>query len=309
MSNNLVSIIVPIYNSSKTLKKCIDSIINQTYKNIEILLVNDGSLDASLSICEQYSNIDNRIKIINKKNGGVSSSRNIGMNSCKGDFITFVDADDYLSNTFIEKYMKKMYEYNCDIVIGNAIDFSEEFIKPNYKNKNDILLEKNKALIELFSEKKFSSTCWGKLYKRTLIQDVKFDENMKIAEDLKFLYNVFNKVDKILISNIQEYFYYVNINSATNIAFNKAYYIKFNFIFSLIDKYKNTKLEILLIKMYVDSNIQCLMKFKLILSDERKLIANIKQYSVKILFNLKIPIKLKLKYIYVMLKFYKKEDV
>ena len=309
MSNNLVSIIVPIYNSSNTLKKCIDSIINQTYKNIEILLINDGSLDESLSICEQYSNIDDRVKIIDKKNGGVSSSRNIGLYVCKGDFITFVDADDYLSNTYIEKYMKKMYEYDCDIVIGNAIDFSEDFIKPNYKNERESILEKNEALIELFSEKKFSSTCWGKLYKRSLIKDVKFDENMKIAEDLKFLYNVFNKADKILISNMQEYYYYVNVNSATNIAFNKAYYIKFNFISSLIKKYKNTKLEILLIKMYVDSNIQCLMKFKLIFSDERKLITNIRQYLVKILFSLKIPIKLKLKYIYVMLKFGKKEDV
>ena len=150
----MVSIIVPIYNSSNTLKKCIDSIINQTYKNIEILLINDGSLDESLSICEHYSN-DDRVKIIDKKNGGVSSSRNIGLYICKGDFITFVDADDYLSNTYIEKYMKKMYEYDCDIVIGNAIDFSEDFIKPNYKNKREIILEKNEALIELFSEKSF----------------------------------------------------------------------------------------------------------------------------------------------------------
>ena len=202
-----------------------------------------------------------------------------------------------------------MLEYNCDIVIGNAVDFSENFIKPNYKNKRDIILKKDKALIELFSEKKFSSTCWGKLYKRNLLKYVKFDEKMKMAEDLKFLYNIFNKANKILISDLQEYFYYINMNSATNCGFNKAYYIKFNFIFSLIKKYKNTELEILLIKMYVDSNIQCLMKFKLIFSDERKLISNIKQYSVKILFNLKIPIKLKLKYIYVMLKFCKKEDV
>lgn len=302
MSNNLVSIIVPIYNSSNTLKKCIDSIINQTYKNIEILLINDGSLDESLSICEHYSN-DDRVKIIDKKNGGVSSSRNIGLYICKGDFITFVDADDYLSNTYIEKYMKKMYEYDCDIVIGNAIDFSEDFIKPNYKNKREIILEKNEALIELFSEKKFSSTCWGKLYKRSLIKDVKFDENMKMAEDLKFLYNVFNKSNKILISNIQEYFYYINMNSATNSGFNSSYYKLFDFLENLISKYRGTYLEIYLLSKYVKSNVQCLLKFKLDTKNKKILLSNVKKYYKKVLIKSNISFKIKLKIIYIIIKF------
>ncbi|MEG2898607.1 MAG: glycosyltransferase, partial [Eubacterium sp.] len=100
----LISLIIPIYNSEKFLDRCIQSIINQTYKNIEIILVNDGSIDQSLEICQLYKKRDNRIVIINKKNGGVGSARNIGLQKAKGDYIGFIDSDDYIDKETYEEY-------------------------------------------------------------------------------------------------------------------------------------------------------------------------------------------------------------
>ena len=113
-----VSIIVPIYNSEKFMDKCINSILNQTLKEIEIILVNDGSTDRSEFICKKYENIDNRIKLISKKNGGVSSSRNYGVSIANGEFITFVDSDDFIEIDMCEKLYTAAIENHCDIVMN-----------------------------------------------------------------------------------------------------------------------------------------------------------------------------------------------
>ena len=115
MSNYAVSIVVPVYNAEKYLPKCIDSILNQTFKNFELILVNDGSKDNSLIICEDYKVSDRRIKVINKKNEGVSIARNIGINSAKGKYIMFIDSDDWIESNMVEK----MYDaiQNSDIAI------------------------------------------------------------------------------------------------------------------------------------------------------------------------------------------------
>lgn len=116
VNRKLVSIIVPIYNTEKYLKKCIDSILVQTYDNLEVILVNDGSSDDSLNICKKYESFDSRIRIIDKKNGGLSSARNAGLDVCKGDYITFVDSDDYLEKEAIELLVKAGNQYHADIV-------------------------------------------------------------------------------------------------------------------------------------------------------------------------------------------------
>lgn len=119
MKNELISVIVPIYNTSKYLSKCIDSIINQTYKNLEIILVNDGSTDNSLDICNKYKLIDSRIIIINKDNGGLSSAKNIGLDNHKGRYIAFIDSDDYVDNNFIGELYNNLISTNSDISLCN----------------------------------------------------------------------------------------------------------------------------------------------------------------------------------------------
>lgn len=115
----MISIIVPIYNVEKYLPKCIESIINQTYTDLEILLIDDGSTDNSGLICDKYASIDNRIRVIHKKNGGLSDARNVGLDICKGKYISFIDSDDYIELTMYEKMIKIMINQKVDIVSCN----------------------------------------------------------------------------------------------------------------------------------------------------------------------------------------------
>ena len=118
MKEKLVTIVIPVYNSEKYLDDCIESVVNQSYKNIEILLINDGSTDNSKKICEKWSIIDKRIKIYNKKNSGAAESRNVGIEHSKGDYITFIDSDDYIETDLIEKCVKSIFTKNTIVMYG-----------------------------------------------------------------------------------------------------------------------------------------------------------------------------------------------
>ena len=107
MSDSLISVIVPVYNSEQTLHRCIDSILGQTYRNFELLLINDGSKDRSGEICDEYARQDSRVKVFHKENGGVSSARNVGLDNARGDWVTFVDSDDWVGDTYLDNYSIK----------------------------------------------------------------------------------------------------------------------------------------------------------------------------------------------------------
>lgn len=111
-----LSVIVPVYNVEQYLKQCIDSILNQTFKNFELILVDDGALDSCPQICDNYSKHDDRVKVIHKKNGGLSSARNAGIKVAKGKFLTFIDSDDWISKNYFEEMMKEQDKYNADII-------------------------------------------------------------------------------------------------------------------------------------------------------------------------------------------------
>ena len=130
MQKDLISIVIPVYNVENYLNRCIESIISQTYENIEIILINDGSKDNSLLICKEYKNKDKRIKVIDKKNEGVSIARNIGVEKSSGKYVIFVDSDDWIEKTFVENLHKKISEYNVDICIGGCINYSDKNQKP-----------------------------------------------------------------------------------------------------------------------------------------------------------------------------------
>ena len=114
-----VSIIIPVYNSERTLERCLDSVINQTYKNIEILIVNDGSKDKSLEIMKEYQKKDNRIMVINQENKGLSGARNAGLDKATGEYVTFIDSDDYIKANLIKDTIEIFNRYNCDVVRNN----------------------------------------------------------------------------------------------------------------------------------------------------------------------------------------------
>lgn len=142
-----VSVIVPVYNVEKYLKRCLDSIINQTYKNIEIILVNDGSKDNSRNICEEYEKKYENISLINQENGGLSAARNTGLKYVKGEAVTFVDSDDWLELDAIEYYVESMKKHNVDMVVTNNVrtkDYQEKVVQPD-KIKEEVLTQEEYA--------------------------------------------------------------------------------------------------------------------------------------------------------------------
>lgn len=277
--NNKISIVIPIFNKEKFLNRCIDSVINQTYRNIEIILVNDGSTDNSLNICNEYKKYNN-IKVINKENGGVSDARNVGIENSNGEYITFIDPDDCVSETYIENLYKRIIKYRADIAIENPIKYRNgEEIHRNIKIDDDIILEKkDQFLIELFNAKYFHNTCWGKIYNNQLVKKVKFDINMSIGEDLKFLVEIFTMANKIVITDLEEYYYYENIGSLTRVGFNEAWLKEIKYCNELIHKYKNSNIRIYAIKRYIDVNLGCAIRFKLDKKSIKNIKNNIKKY-------------------------------
>lgn len=203
-SKDLISIIVPIYNAESTIKRCVETILNQTYKNIEIILVNDGSTDSSKEICEGIK--DERIVLINKKNSGVSHTRNIGIKHAIGKYICFIDSDDYLDVNHIQRMYDCITKYDSDLIITNFYQITVDGIS---KNKN-IKCYNSCHILECFYDVYTNSLLnppWNKLYKREKIIK-KFDETLSLGEDLKFNIDYILNIKKISVIN--EFTYYYN---------------------------------------------------------------------------------------------------
>ena len=165
----LISVIVPVYNVEKYLRKCLESIINQTYKNLQIILVNDGSTDSSLSICKEYENIDNRIIVIDKENEGPAIARNVGLDSADGDFIAFVDSDDWILENMYEVLLEKQAIHNADMTVCGKLNYYEKtdsFVSGNLF-ENDVYCEKEEAIGILMLK---SVAPWNKLYRKKLFE-------------------------------------------------------------------------------------------------------------------------------------------
>lgn len=211
----MISIILPVYNAQNTIKRCVDSIRSQTFTDFELIIVNDGSHDSTAVICDDYQQQDTRISVVHKTNGGVSSARNLGLEYAKGDWITFVDSDDWIEDCFLETIYKEAKEY--DLIIEYA-----KFI--NHPTGNDILMP-NLIINELNFERLFSdcylswrSAPWGKLFRRDIIEQnsIRFQIGMNIGEDVVFLYTYLLYAKKILINANRNYCYlYDSIGSLT----------------------------------------------------------------------------------------------
>lgn len=203
----LVSVIVPVYNVEQYLNRCVESILLQTYNNIEVILVDDGSTDKSGVMCDSFASSDARIRVIHKKNGGLSSARNEGLKRATGDFIAFVDSDDYISSTMIEHLVRDMDDYNADISSIGYCMFDDSG-KPNI-NKSDTteVFDKLSAIKLLFSKDKFCNFAWNKLYKKELFDNISFPVGRKM-EDLGTTYLLFDKCSVITYNASSEYFYY-----------------------------------------------------------------------------------------------------
>ena len=218
VKKDLISIVVPIWNVELYLKKCVDSLINQTYKKIEILLVDDGSPDNCSQICDEYAKIDNRIKVYHKKNGGLSDARNYGIIHCKGKYISFVDSDDYVESTYIEKLYKALTETNSDIsMCFHYVEYPNKTLVRN--GKKQITFDSHEALFDLLYSKNIDTSSWAKLYRRELFKDIRFPVG-KLFEDTATTYKLLDASKKIVSINDCLYHYVIRKNSITTGKFN-----------------------------------------------------------------------------------------
>ena len=216
----MISIIVPIYNKEVYLEKCIDSILTQSYTNIEIILVDDGSTDHSLEICNMYKDIDNRISVYSRNNGGVSAARNLGLDVAKGSCVMFVDPDDYIHEKLVESLKNCIEEENADISYCFAWDVHEKTRSIDTKSKKS----GNKIVIDTahFDWGGWTShtTVWGALFRRRVVKKVRFDEVLSIAEDTYFFANCIKETDKSVCLDKALYYYCLNDDSITGKKYN-----------------------------------------------------------------------------------------
>ena len=208
----LISVIVPVYNAEKYLRACLDSIVNQTYKNIEIILVDDGSTDGSGAICNEYADKDVRIKVYHIPNGGVSNARNLGIDNANGEYISFVDSDDEVSREYVEKLYCAIEYKEQDLVIGNFCDVYENRKIIQHENLSTIgNLQDDYANIRILLQGP-----WGKLYRSEILKKykIRFRVDISLAEDQIFNYDFLKKVSTYTLIQETIYYYYHRENES-----------------------------------------------------------------------------------------------
>ena len=232
----LISIVIPVFNVEQYLKECIDSVLKQTYENIEILLIDDGSTDMSAKICEEYASSDQRVKCYHKTNGGLSSARNYGIERANGKYTTLVDSDDYIDERFIEVLYNNLIETDSDIAISNFQRFSEQTNPQvvSVENGNEIKiftkLESYEALFRKEYKYQFTMAC-GKLYKSEILKEIPFPDGRNY-EDSATAHLFISKTNRIVYSDRKQYLYRTRQTSITK----SEKYVKDDIILSAKDQ-------------------------------------------------------------------------
>ena len=284
-----LSVIIPCYNTEKYIKKCLDSVLNSTLKDIEVIVINDGSKDSTLDIIKSYK--DKRLIIIDKKNDGVAMARNDGIKKATGEYITFIDSDDYIESTMYEEMYNKAKELDLDMIACdiNIIYPDKEVVVSS--NITDSTTNKD-LMIDAYA------AMWNKLYKREMIKDLKFSKGINLCEDVEFLYKVYSRVKRVGSINKPFYNYIQRPNSLTYVYDDKIYHtitvadniIDYYKSINMYDEYKD-ELEYTYVRYCYGTFIKRLAKTK----DKKKFNEGIKFAQNKVLS--KFPDYKKNKYI------------
>lgn len=222
MKNPLISIIIPVYKVEQYLEKCVDSVINQNYPHLEIFLVDDGSPDKCGEICESYAKKDSRIKVIHKKNGGLSDARNVAIDVASGEYITFVDSDDYVTDDYVATLYELIKKNDCKISASGFTRFEQDdILKVGNEVIKEYVFSPENAIKEMFYQKKFDTSAWAKLYHRSLFSDgLRYPVGL-LYEDLATSYKLFLKSDKVAFSTKETYFYLIRSTSIEGAPFSQ----------------------------------------------------------------------------------------
>ncbi len=290
----LISVIVPVYNTEKYLKKCLDSIIYQTYKNLEIILVDDGSTDDSGRICDEYSYKDCRIKVIHKTNGGLSDARNAGIEIMTGSLVTFVDSDDWIDHNMIAYLYSILNEYHADISCASFHKVFEKGVKEkeNSVDKKISVYTGTEAIERLMYKRDVDTSAWGKLYRKQDFDHIRYPKGV-IFEDLATTYQIFYDKERIVYSYQKLYYYLQRENSIMYQNFDRRRFDRIKIGEEMIDWTKNNEpsLQKAAISRYFTANIQLLREIPLTKEWEGDLIDiadNIKKYRGAVIVNNKV---------------------
>ncbi|MDE6284677.1 MAG: glycosyltransferase [Bacilli bacterium] len=235
-NKDLISIIIPVYNTSKYLVRCLDSVLNQTHLNIEVIIIDDGSTDSSKEIISQYEKKDNRIKSIFTENHGVSHARNMGLDLANGDYIGFVDSDDYVDLKMYETLLDLIKKYQTDISMISFCRIKNNEIIENHDEKQIYCLNKEDFIKEYLILKKVKAHLTNKLFQRKLFEKVRFPENINYEDDAIFL-QIADKVEQFVLYEKSMYYYCIrehSITTSTNLKprqdFYDITYVNYDFI-------------------------------------------------------------------------------
>lgn len=220
----LVSIVVPVYKVEQYLHECVDSILGQTYANFELILVDDGSPDHCGAICDAYAEKDPRINVIHKENGGLSDARNAGIDISKGEYITFVDSDDYLHPDYLQDMVSAALKYHAAIVQCNFTHDAGALGTENEGQQKETLFSRDEALQDMLRMKIVQVNAWAKLYQRTLFQDVRYPYGRINEDNLTTYKTIWQAASPIVCLNRYDYFYRVNFEGIMNGCFSGKRY-------------------------------------------------------------------------------------
>ena len=214
---DLVSIIMPVYNVEDFVAEAIDSVISQTYKNIELIIVNDGSQDNSLKICEEYEKEYDNICVYSKENGGLSSARNMGIEKAKGDYLVFLDSDDIISCDMVESLLELIKRTQSSIAV---CDLSSNFDKMGDGDSKEMVFTPREALEAILKETYFTTSAGAKIYSKEVFNNIRFPEG-RIYEDYATIYLALSKSKRVSYIRKTMYYYRVNMESITHVKFSK----------------------------------------------------------------------------------------
>ena len=304
--NPLISIIVPVYNVEKYLKKCIDSIINQTYKNLEILLIDDGSEDASGLICDHYAKVDKRIIVIHKKNGGLSDARNVGIKRARGKYLSFIDSDDNVDIDLIEYlyFLIKKYNAKMSICTHYVVFDGKKKIK-SLGNKKEGVFDARTCIRKLCYHDNVDTSAWAKLYDAEIFKDIEYPLG-KLFEDIGTTYKTFIKSKTIAYGFNPKYYYHVRINSIVTSKFS----VKKLDLLEMTDKmgedvlklYPDLTKAVLRRRIYARfSTLNQIMTTKEYPMIKNRIIKWIKQHTLNIILDKQAPVKDKIAIIILLL--------
>lgn len=315
MEKDLISVIVPVYNVENYLEKCLDSIVNQTYKNIEVILIDDGSTDKSGEICNRYKKMYSNIKVYHNNNLGAAGARNFGIKESKGKYICFVDSDDEIKKEYVEYLYGLILKYNTTISVSSYIinsgrkkyDIGEKYIEERLDTKESIR--------RLLLSKGFTVSLCAKMYEKKVFDNIKFPEGYMYEDDAT-IYKIFLKSDGIAYGNKSNYIYYVRTNSVMTKKFSKERMILLKYAEQMVKdingKFPELNKEIE--KKYIDYNFSIIRQMvdsnldKEMNEIKMQLINKIKKYTKTIIFSNIYGIKEKMAIISILFgeKIYKK---